>query len=128
MAKRGKRVEPRTRFFDPRPPLSPPRKANIRLVEHDGPEIDVDPMVDYIEGAEWWLARSDNSVSQLRKMFDKQEVAICLYEVVGATLEVTQRDGYYVIQIQVMHNGRDDWMSDVALEEAGIYLDERIET
>lgn len=116
-------------YYDPRPAQQVPgRKYAIRLVEREGPELDVDPMVDYIEGAEWWLARSENSTKQLRKMFDRQEVAIILYEVIGATIEVAQQNGLYIIQIQVMRDGRNDWMAEVALEDIGVYLDELLPT
>jgi hypothetical protein len=97
-------------------------------------------MADYIEGAEWWKARSIRSVRMLMKAFDQQEVACCLYERTGAMVQLgrvpaaqmpadeegRRKDGY-LIAIQVVRTGRDDWDVDLTLSEIGVILDEQCE-
>lgn len=80
-------------------------------------------MCDYIEGAEWWIARSDTSVRALQRAFEDQEVACVLYETVGAMIDMGRaRDGKHLIRIQVMRAG--EWDVDLSLSDAGIYLEE----
>ena len=83
-------------------------------------------MCDYIEGAEWWLARSASSVRMIQRAFDDQEVAILLYETVGAMQQIRRLDnGEYLIRIQLIGAGQ--WDVDLSLSDARIYLEEPCE-
>lgn len=85
----------------------------------------IDPMRDYIEGADWWLCRSERSRAMLQKMFDQQEVAICLYERVGAILDLGREASQYLLAVQLVRQTRDDeWMLDISLSDVGVYLEE----
>jgi len=81
-------------------------------------------MCDYIEGAEWWLARSKTSVRALQRAFDEQEMACVLYETIGAMVDMGRErpGGMFLIKIQVMRAG--EWDVDISLSDAGIFLEE----
>lgn len=84
------------------------------------------PEADYIPGAPWWSALSVLSVRDLARLFDQQDVACILYEVIGAIEPrgekrvVVYGRPWYPIWIQVSRN---DWTVDLGLEEAGVVLE-----
>lgn len=97
--------------------------GHIRFVPAEGKAPLPDPMCDYIDGAEWWLARSNYSIRALQRAFDEQEVACLLYERVGAMLEEGRTaSGQYLIRIQIIRAG--EWDTDISLSDAGIFLEE----
>lgn len=110
--------------YDPHPaPAGFVPKIPIRLVTSDEKLPLPDPSCDYIEGAEWWIARSDTSVRTLQRAFEDQEVACLLFETVGAMFEIGRTaSGQYLIAIQVIGAGQ--WDVDLSLSDAGIYLEE----
>jgi hypothetical protein len=109
-----------------------------------------DPMLNHIEGADWWLALSAHPVRKLMRMYRKQDVSSVLLERTGAMQEF---DSFYsatwrflrenpnshddeihvggtlwriAIQITdfVSSQGEIDIDVDVSLVDAGIYLEE----
>lgn len=113
--------------YDPNPPTSLVLKKRIKLVS-DGSKTKRDPMCDYIEGAEWWTARSKHSVRKLQSLFDQEEVACVMIERVGAIYPLGKQGNQYLIAIQVIRfGGNKDWDIDLALEDACIYLEEPYE-
>jgi hypothetical protein len=111
--------------YDPSPHEGP-IAAHIRLVLSETPAPLPDPACDYIEGAEWWEARSTRSTRALQRAFEEQEVACVLYETIGAMLDVGRTpSGQYLIKIQVVRAGQ--WDVDISLTDAGIFLEEPVE-
>lgn len=68
---------------------APERKKKVRVIApvRKGRKKAPDPMTNYIEGAEWWLALSANPVRKIMRMFSRQDVASLLFECVGAMKE-----------------------------------------
>jgi len=113
-------------------------KLPVRLIDGPKRKRESSTMADYIDGAEWWKARSFRSVRLLQKAFDQQEVGICLYERTGAMIELgrvpqssmppredgSNRDGYS-IALQLVRLGTNrDWDIDLCLAEIGVFIDE----
>lgn len=107
-------------------PELPNKKTTNHLRLVSSPKTRVDPMCDYIEGAEWWLARSDSSVRMLQKLFEQQEVACLLYEKSGAIVELGRVGAQYKIAIQLVRDKKEinNWDLDLSLSDSGIYLEE----
>ena len=101
---------------------NPRAGRRVRFRKSDKP-VPYDPMCDYIEDAEWWIARSDKSINQIFRAFEQGNMAICLYERTGAIIHLGRRDGQHIIAIQLVLTGK-DWDIDICLSEAGIYIDE----
>jgi hypothetical protein len=127
MAKTGTRGKRRPyaegRYTGHRLPSYVPAKPLVLLASKT--KAARDPMADYIEDAEWWLARSKHSQRALVKAFDQQNVACCLIERVGAIIQLSapeERGGEYKIAIQIS-SAKHSWDVDLCLSEAGIYLD-----
>lgn len=110
-------------------PVRVSTKTTIRLDPNPAParKTERDPMADYIEGADWWLARSEHSVRKLEYLFKQEEVGCCLYERTGAIIDMGQRDGrYYRIAIQLIRlGGVKDFDIDLCLSEIGIIIEEK---
>ena len=111
--------------YDPYPPppsYRPP--PHIRLVQSDKPAPLPDPACDWIEDAEWWLARSERSTRSIQRAFEDQEMACVLYETVGAMIDMGREypGGPFLIRIQVMR--AEDWDVGISLSDAGIFLEE----
>jgi hypothetical protein len=122
---------PRSKDFWPKaycqPPASGPLTHNgrVRLVPgHDA--VPVNPMRDYIPGAEWWLCKSRKSVPALLRDFSNGDVACVLYERVGAMLPRGTDGQLFLIAIQLVRNGgeENDW--DLCLSEVGVFMEEII--
>ena len=96
-----------------------------RRVRYEGVSsfVDHDLMCDYIDGAEWWIARSEKSVNGIIRAFDRGDVGCCLYERTGAIIPLGKRDGKHLIALQLVMTGF-DWDIDLCLEEIGVYVDE----
>ena len=109
--------------YDPNPVPSDWRPRNHLRLVHSVPVERPDPMCDYIEEAEWWVARSDYSIRHIQRAFDNNEIACCLYERVGAMMDLGRYGRQYEIAIQLVTIG-DDWDLDCSLSDAGIYLQE----
>ena len=103
MARRG-RISPKWGHYDSRSDVHVGRRVSFEdstdLIERDG-------MCDYIEEAEWWIARSEKSVRQIFRAFDRGEAACCLYERTGAIVELGHTGQQYLIAIQLVRTGRD---------------------
>ena len=82
-----------------------------------------DGMCDYIEGVNWWIARSLKSERQILRAFDNGNVACCLYERTGAIIELGHTGQQYLIAIQLIRT-RHNWDLDITLSELGVYLEE----
>lgn len=78
-------------------------------------------MCDYVDGAEWWIARSVKSVRAIQRKFSRGDIAITLIEKTGALLELGHLPnvGQYLIAIQLVRSGQ-DWDLDLTLDELGI--------
>ena len=124
MARRGKLSRAWPRFYAPQAPQQFFRlKRRVNFVPLSG-FVDRDLMCDYIEeGAEWWIARSELSINQIIRVFDKGDAACCLYERTGAMLPLGHDNRWHLIAIQLVTNGN-DWDLDITLEELGVYLEE----
>lgn len=110
--------------YDPNPLPRSFRFARPVYVLPSTGRVRRDPLSDFIDGAEWWFARSDRTAKALQRAFDNEEVACCLLERVGAILPMGKDDdGNHVIAIQIARTGK-DWDVDLCLSEIGIYLDE----
>lgn len=83
---------------------------------------------DFIPGVPWWLAKSSRSVKMLRTLLKQQELPCVLYERMGALEEVGRSRGLYLVNIQLIRKnvGTKDWDLDLALTDAGIYLEEEL--
>jgi hypothetical protein len=130
--------------------LAPERKKKVRVIApvRKGRKKAPDPMINYIEGAEWWLAFSANPVRKIMRMFSRQDVASLLFEHVGAMKEFdsfnhpswrfirenpnTHEDELHIggtlwrIAIQIVDlylpDGEVDINVDVSLVDAGIWV------
>jgi hypothetical protein len=99
-----------------------------RLVKHVGPKPKRDPMADHVEGSSWWLCRSDLSRKGIQDLIDRGEVAGCLYERMGAIIELGKEGAFYRLAVQLVRLGGDeDWDIDLCLSEIGIRVDELYE-
>jgi hypothetical protein len=107
--------------YDPHPPKGFIPKVKLRLI-HSAPSVP-DPMCDWIEEAEWWMARSDRSVRQIQNAFERSEMACLLYERVGAMKELGRQGRQYRIAIQLVRI-EPSWDLDISLSDSQIYLDE----
>ncbi len=119
MASKRKR---KARPYDPNPHVIIQKPKRIKLV--GPPSKQTDGMADYVEGAEWWIARSKSSFREIMSMFDRGQVPGCLYERTGALIELGHTGQSYVIAIQLVRTGR-DWDLDLTLSEIGVCLEER---
>lgn len=124
MGKKGK-LSSAWPLYDPNPPVRI-MNPSIRYVRTSNKSTDTDRMCDYIEGAEWWIARSKRDTPRIFRAFNRGDVACCLYSRTGAIVRlgklIDRRQ--YLIAIQLVVTGR-DWDLDLSLEDAGIYLEQR---
>ena len=77
----------------------------------------------YIEGADWWLVRSEHSQKQLERMFANGDVGCVLYERIGAYEQLEKIKKQYLLSMQIVCYNDLCWDVDWALEDAGIYIE-----
>jgi hypothetical protein len=99
----------------------------VRLVG-EGDTAPVNPMRDFIPGAEWWLCKSRKSVGGLLRDFSSGNVGCVLYERVGAMLPRGTDGQLFLIAIQLVRLGgeENDWDLDLCLSEVGVFMEEII--
>lgn len=108
--------------YDPHPPAFRFRRP-LKARPSSGGVIS-DGMVDYIKDAEWWIARSERNVAAILRMFQRGDVACCLYERCGAMLDLGRTPCQYVIALQLVRIASEEWAIDLCLSEIGIYVEE----
>lgn len=116
--------------YDPNPSLLASALRTMRGVRFVAPKTRkralADPMADFIEGASWWLARSEKGVMRLQLEFRQGDIPGTLYERMGAMKELGRVGPLYLLAVQLVRTGTDfgDWDLDLTLTDAGIYVDE----